>query len=108
MLQMPEGIGAGARPLRWAVRALLAVATLSCASPSHAALEDYLGKPIASVALRREGRAVADAGVLDLLETRVGEALTMDAVRETIVHLFSLGRFEDVQVEPRAEPVGWT
>jgi len=37
-----------------------------------------------------------------LVETRVGQALTMAQVRETITHLFSLGRYEDVRVRVSA------
>ena len=36
---------------------------------------------------------------IDLLETRPGQNLSMAAVRESIAHLYSLARFQDVQVE---------
>ena len=36
--------------------------------------------------------------MLQLIETRVGEALSMRLVRETIDHLVGLGRFQDIQV----------
>ena len=59
----------------------------------------YIGKRIASVRVTTEGRPTADAVVLELVRLRVGEPLAMTAVRETIAHLFTLGRFQDVQIE---------
>ena len=43
---------------------------------------------------------------LELVETRVGQPLSMAAVRESIAHLYSLGRFQDVQVEATEAPGG--
>ena len=37
--------------------------------------------------------------LLDLIEVRVGQPLSIGAVRESIAHIYSLGRFQDVQVE---------
>ena len=45
-----------------------------------------------------KGGRVDDPRLLRLVETRVGEPLSMARVRETIAHLFSLGQFEDVRV----------
>jgi len=59
---------------------------------------------ITEIQLEQEGRPVADPLVLSLLETSVGEPLSMQDVRETITHLTSLRRFEDVQVFQ--EPAG--
>ena len=44
-------------------------------------------------------QATTDATLTELIETRVGEPLSVAEVRETIAHLYSLGRFQDVQVE---------
>lgn len=59
----------------------------------------YIGRPIVAVRIEIEGRPTSDATLEDLVETRVGEPLSMAAVRESISHLFSLGRFQDVQVD---------
>ena len=40
-----------------------------------------------------------DPPLARVVETREGELLTMAAVRDTITHLFSLGRFDDVRVD---------
>jgi outer membrane protein assembly complex protein YaeT len=50
------------------------------------------------VRLEVEGVELVEPAVADLLETRVGQPLSMAEVRETVGHLFGLGRYEDVQV----------
>ena len=69
------------------------------AAPARADVADYVGKPIAAVRLVQEGRDTTDPALLTLVETRIGTALSMAQVRDTISHLFSLGRFEDVRVD---------
>jgi outer membrane protein insertion porin family len=66
---------------------------------ANAAVIDYIGKPIAAVRLVIEGRDTTDALLVQVVETRVGEPLSMAQVRDSVTHLFSLGRFEDVRVE---------
>jgi outer membrane protein insertion porin family len=79
----------------------LVVLLLLAALPATArgAVGDYIGKPIASVALLIEGRETSDPLLTQVVETRVGEPLSMAQVRESVTHLFSLGRFEDVRVD---------
>ena len=72
---------------------------LAGASPALAAITDYLGKPVAGVRFVIEGRDTTDPSLSDLIETRVGMPLSMADVRESLVHLYSLGRFEDVRVD---------
>ena len=60
--------------------------------------QEFLGKTITDVRVEIAGVAVAESGVLELVETRVGEALAMPNVRGTIEHLVGVGRFEDVRV----------
>jgi outer membrane protein assembly factor BamA len=62
-----------------------------------------IGEVITEVRLEQEGRPLSDPAVAALVETRVGEPLSMRDVRETTAHLMSLGRYEDVQT--LAEPV---
>jgi outer membrane protein assembly complex protein YaeT len=59
---------------------------------------------IADIRIEEEGRIVTDPLIASLLETTVGEPLSMQDVRETITHLTSLNRYEDVQVFQ--EPAG--
>ena len=79
-------------------------ASLSAAQPSAAA--SFVGKPIASAVLMEEGQPLLDPMVLGLIESRVGSPLSMAAVRETIAHLYSLGRFQEVTVEAAAASEG--
>jgi outer membrane protein insertion porin family len=80
---------------------LLAVA-LWCGIASGAVV-DYIGKPIASVRLLIEGTETSDPLLVQGVETRVGAPLSMAQVRQTVIHLFSLGRFEDVRVDAALE-----
>ena len=53
-----------------------------------------------------EERLIEDPAVRALIETRVGDALSMTQVRESIAHIFGLGRFQDVQVNALPAPGG--
>ena len=70
---------------------------------SSAAVDDYIGKPIGAVRLLVEGRDSVDPSMTAVVATQVGQALSMSSVRETIAHLFSLQRFEDVSVDATLE-----
>jgi outer membrane protein assembly complex protein YaeT len=83
--------------------ALLPFALMCFASSLFADVADFLGKPIASVRLRREGKETTDPSLVQVVETRAGQPLSMMQVRESIAHLFSLGLFEDVQVDATLE-----
>lgn len=83
-----------------AVCALVCVAAIAGAvPPARAAVTDYLGKPVTSVRLVVEGRDTSEPALTDLVETQIGRPLSMADVRESITHLFSLGRFDDVRVD---------
>jgi outer membrane protein insertion porin family len=70
-------------------------------APVHAAADvaEFLGKPIASIRLQIEGRPASDERLRRLIQLQEGRPLTMLLVRETVAHLFSVGEFEDVQVD---------
>jgi outer membrane protein insertion porin family len=93
------------RPLR-PLAAIALLVVLGAPRRSDADVGDYLGKPVVSVRVETEGRATEDGRLLQLVETRPGEPLSMAAVRESITHLFSLGRFEDVRVDAELERDG--
>ncbi|MCC7417438.1 MAG: BamA/TamA family outer membrane protein [Acidobacteria bacterium] len=83
-----------------AVRAALAAALLVLvARATSAEVSDYLGRTVSAVRLEIEGVGVADPNLLGVVETRAGARLSMMDVRESIAHLFSLGRFDDVEVQ---------
>lgn len=56
------------------------------------------GPIVTEVRVEQEGRVVTDRLVLDLIDTRVGRPRVMREVRESIVHLSSLNRYEDIRV----------
>jgi outer membrane protein insertion porin family len=76
----------------------LAILVLLLLTPGAATAQPYLGQTIADVQVEVAGVPLADPAVIELLETRIGEPLTMRHVRSTIDHLVGLGRFEDVRV----------
>lgn len=86
---------------------LLAILGLSAGTVfAQPPAERFSGRTISSVRLFVERVPTTDAGLAELVETRAGEPLMMTEVRETISHLFSLGRFQDIQVEAVDAPDG--
>ncbi|MSO34944.1 MAG: outer membrane protein assembly factor [Acidobacteria bacterium] len=79
-------------------RVAVLVAALLLAGVTTARAEQYLGRTVADVRVDVAGVVLADPAVIDLVETRIGEPLTMINIRSTIDHLVGLGRFEDVRV----------
>jgi outer membrane protein assembly factor BamA len=73
--------------------------TTATAVSAQSVAGQYAGRPVEDVQLLVEGRPASEAMVLELIEVRVGQPLSIDAVRESIAHIYSLGRFQDVQVE---------
>ena len=61
------------------------------------------GQPIVDVRIEQEGRPLDDRLISGLIETTPGEPLSMRDVRETVTHLMSLNRFDNV--EAASEPV---
>ena len=76
------------------------------ASP-RAEVADYLGKPVTSVRLVLDGRDTTEPALVQVVETRLGDPLSMLAVRESVAHLFSLGRFDDVRVDASSRARAW-
>jgi outer membrane protein insertion porin family len=84
--------------------ALVCSAAFGQTAPADSAA--YIGKTIVEVGLLSEGRPVEDPAAAALIETQVGEPLSMASVRESITHLFGLGRFQDVRVDATDAPGG--
>ncbi len=61
---------------------------------------------VVAIDVQQEGEAVKDPLVLSLLQTRPGMPLAIADVRESITHLISLTRYEDVQVYEDPAPGG--
>ena len=73
-------------------------------TPAAAEVADYLGKPVASVRLVLDGRETTERALVQVVETRAGNPLSMLEVRESITHLFSLGAVR--RCARRCEPRG--
>lgn len=70
-----------------------------CPSPILGSeIEELIGQPVIRVELLSDGLPLPDTGARELIETKVGAPLSIREVRESITHLFSLGRFESVEV----------
>lgn len=78
----------------------MAFGILNLPTPARA----QIGSTITEVAVDQEGRPITDPVLLGLIETQVGSPLAVKDVRETITHIISLNRFDDVQVS--SEPSG--
>jgi outer membrane protein assembly complex protein YaeT len=80
---------------------LLVALVLGIAAPAAAQRppEAFSGRQVAQVRVFVEGVPTTDTALVDLIETPVGQPLSMAAVRASIAHLYSLGRFQDIQVE---------
>jgi outer membrane protein assembly complex protein YaeT len=77
---------------------LAAIMTLLTGRYADADVRDYLGRLLVDVRVEVNGEPYEEPSVLQLIETRIGEPLSMQQVRESIDHLIGLGRFEDVRV----------
>jgi outer membrane protein insertion porin family len=85
------------------VLGLLCALCATAAQPLHAAVQDYIGRPVAAVRLFTEGRETTDPVLTSIVETAAGAPLSMAQVRESVAHLFSLGQFEGVSVDAALE-----
>ncbi|MQA28817.1 MAG: BamA/TamA family outer membrane protein [Luteitalea sp.] len=76
------------------------------ARPAGADVSDYIGRPVVSLAFETEGRRVTDPRLPPMVQTRLEQPLTVAAVRASVTHLFSLGRYEDVRVHASSSATG--
>ena len=61
--------------------------------------DTYAGRAVTEVRIFVDRQPTTEPALVDLVETKAGQPLSMAAVRESISHLVTLGRFQDVQVE---------
>ena len=86
-------------PLLACVLLLTVELTTATAVSAQSAAGQYAGRPVDDVQLLVEDKPTTETTLLELVEIRVGQPLSIEAVRESIAHIYSLGRFQDVQVE---------
>jgi outer membrane protein insertion porin family len=102
---------AGSRPRRLAASVLGAITLLGLAAARPAAAQvppgaTDAGLTITAVRLQEGGQEVTDPGLLGLVDTRVGQPLDLLQVRDSIAHLFGIGRFQDIHVNATREAAG--
>jgi outer membrane protein insertion porin family len=90
--------------MRRLLHALLAGSWLLPAAPARA--QNAGAAIVVEIRIEQENQVITDRLISGLIETRVGEPLSMRSVRETTTHLMSLGRFEDVQSFQEPVPGG--
>lgn len=71
-----------------------AVTVLAASDADH-----FVGRPVIEINFTSQGYAIEDSAARELLETEVGQPLVMREVRESLAHLFSLGRFGGISVD---------
>jgi outer membrane protein insertion porin family len=76
------------------------------ASPARADVTDYLGQPIVSIRLVLDGRETTDPALSRVVDVHIGRPLAMRDIRETVLHLFALSRFDDVRVDASRQGTG--
>jgi len=87
--------------------AVAGAAILCALAPSaRADVGDYLGQPVTSIHLVLDGRETKEPQLTRVLDVRVGQPLSMRDVRETVLHLFAMSRFDDVRVDATKEGGG--
>jgi outer membrane protein insertion porin family len=86
--------------------AAVALIALAAAAPARGDIADYIGLPVASVRLVLDGRETTEPALAPLVVVRLGQPFLVRDVRETILHLYALGRFEDVRVDARRDGTG--
>jgi outer membrane protein insertion porin family len=87
-------------------RTVVTLSFILLAANAHAAVTDYIGKPVVEVRLQLNGAALQNAELVEIIETRTGAPLAMVDVRESMAHLFGLGLYQDVQVDASARSDG--
>jgi len=82
---------------------VFAAVLLAGAARTRADVADYIGLPVTSIELVLEGRVTTDPALLRVVTIRKGEPFLVRDVRETVLHLYASGRFEDIRVDARRD-----
>jgi outer membrane protein assembly complex protein YaeT len=86
--------------------AAVALVALAAAAPALGDIADFIGLPVAWVRLVVDGRETTEPALSQLVVVRLGQPFAVRDVRETVLHLYASGRFEDVRVDARREGTG--
>jgi outer membrane protein insertion porin family len=78
---------------------LLLFVTLPAVARAQSPAAAYVGRTVTSVEVYIEGKPANEPALADVIQTKTGQPLSIVDVRETMAHLFSFGRFQDVRVD---------
>jgi len=78
----------------------------AAAAQAPSTISALLGRSVTTVSVEVEGRPDTSPAFTELLEVRVGDTLRGDAVRESLSHLYNLGRYDDVAVTAAPDGAG--
>src|SRR5205823_55395 len=79
---------------------------LAVACAARADVTEYLGQPIVSIRLVLDGRDTVEPALTRVVDVHAGRPLSMRDIRETVLHLFALSRFDDVRVDASRQGTG--
>ena len=77
---------------------VIALAGAAVDAAAQGEIDQFIGQPVVEIRFVIGGRELNDPALPDLIETRVGQPLSMRQLRETLTHLFSLGRYGGAEV----------
>ena len=83
---------------RWILLLLAGLCWPAVPGQAARAVDGFIGQSVVEVRLVADGRPLDSAAARRMVETRVGEPLSMRQVRESLAHLFSLGLYRAVDV----------
>lgn len=83
---------------RWILLLLAGLCLQAVPGQAAQAVDGFIGQSVVEVRLVADGRPLESAAARRMVETRVGEPLSMRQVRESLAHLFSLGLYRAVDV----------
>jgi len=83
---------------------VVAAALLADAASALADVADYIGLPVTSIELVLEDRVTTDPALIRVITIRKGEPFLVRDVRETVLHLYATGRFEDIRADAERQP----
>jgi outer membrane protein assembly factor BamA len=75
------------------------LAAAAAPAAGQTAAPRYVGRAVERLSVMIESTPNTEAAIADLIEVAVNQPLSMEAVRESITHLYSIGRFQDVRVD---------
>ena len=84
---------------RWLGSTYICVFGLAVTVLATSDVDRFVGQRVTEINFTSRGYIVEDSAARELLETEVGQPLVMREVRESLAHLFSLGRFSGISVD---------